>query len=237
MKTMGLSELVLVTPHHYPSVEATARASGADDVLYRARVVNTLDQALQGCVLAIGASARPRGFSNPELAPQQAAERLLSQACRAPVALVFGRESSGLSNDELDRCQYTVQIPANPDFSSLNLAAAVQVLSYELRQQALRQQPAEALVSSVPPLPAAADDRERFYQHLQTVLLNTGFLDPDNPRHLMRRLRHLFNRAQPDEAELRILRGVLTSIQQPRLRSSQLTTDGTKKEKHAPKDG
>ena len=220
MKTMGLSELILVTPQHYPGVEATARASGADDILYRARVVDTLDQALQGCVLVVGTSARPRGLSSPELEPRQAAQVLLATASQAPVALVFGRESSGLSNDELDRCHYTVQIPANPRFSSLNLAAAVQILSYELRQQALVGQSASPPLKTA--LPAPAEEVEGFYQHLQTVLLQTGFLDPDNPRHLMRRLRNVFNRAQPSHSEINILRGVLSSVQRPQLRKSTL---------------
>ncbi len=211
MKTMGLTNLVLVAPRHYPSAEATARASGADDVLERAQVVDTLDQALHGCVRVVGTSARPRGLSSPELAPRQAAQVLLATASQAPVALVFGRESSGLSNDELDRCHYTVQIPANPQFSSLNLAAAVQLLSYELRQQALAGLPTASERPAPPPAPA--EDVERFYQHLQTVLIALGFLNPVNPRHLMRRLRHLFNRAQPTATEINILRGMLSAVQ------------------------
>ena len=212
MKTMGLGRLVLVAPSVYPSAEATARASGADDVLYRAEMVATLDQALADCTLVVGASARKRGLSSPELGPREAASRLLAGACRAPVALVFGRESSGLSNTELDRCHYTVRIPANPAYASLNLAASVQVLAYELRQ---------ALTETGPDpddghLPAPAAELERFYVHLQQVLLAIGFLDPANPRHLMRRLRRLFNRARPDQNEVNILRGILTAVQSSR---------------------
>lgn len=223
MKTMGLTDLVLVAPQRYPNVEATAMASGADDLLYRSRVVETLEQALEGCVLAVGASARYRGLSCPELGPRRAAEVLVGTARRAPVALVFGRESSGLSNDELDRCQYTVRIPANPDYSSLNLAAAVQVLVYELRSAIPTTNPTTPEL----PLPAPAEELERFYEHLQTVLLETGFLDPTNPRHLMRRLRRLFNRAQPDHNELNILRGILSSVQSPRRGLAKSSSDTT----------
>lgn len=215
MKTMGLGELVLVRPKQYPCAEATAMASGADDVLYRARVVDDFEQALVGCVLVVGASARRRGLSCPELEPRAAARRLLDTAARAPVALVFGRESSGLSNDELDRCHFMVRIPADPDYASLNLAASVQVLAYELRMAALEDRPPEIPEA----LPAPAEDLERFYDHLQAVLLEVGFLDPANPRHLMRRLRRLFNRARPDDNEINILRGILTAIQGRRRRS------------------
>lgn len=228
MKTMGLNELVLVDPQRYPDAEATAMASGADDLLYRAAVLETLDQALQGCVLAIGSSARRRGLSSPELNPRQAAEILVETARRAPVALVFGRESSGLSNDELDRCQYTVRIPANPEYSSLNLAAAVQVLTYEVSTHASSGQDAATEVPEEhATTPAPAEELARFYDHLQTVLLATGFLDPANPRHLMRRLRRLFNRAQPDRNELNILRGILSSIQAPRRGLAKSSTDTT----------
>lgn len=235
MKTMGLTELVLVDPLHYPSVEATARASGADDVLYRAQVVNTLDEALQGCVRVVGTSARSRGLSSPELPPRQAAQVLLATASQAPVALVFGRESSGLSNDELDRCHYTVQIPANPQFSSLNLAAAVQILSYELRQQALAGSPVE--LERPAPLPAPAQDVERFYQHLQTALIAIGFLNPVNPRHLMRRLRHLFNRAQPTDTEINILRGILSAVQPAASRLSHPDIDPSSTPEPLHRDG
>ena len=214
MKTMGLSQLVLVNPSHYPSADATARASGADDVLFHAQVVPDLETALQGCRLVIGTSARSRGISCPEISPRECATELMTASAISDVALVFGREHSGLTNDELDRCQRTVCIPANPDYSSLNLAAAVQILGYELRLAA----GAATAVSSVAvtdtdALPATAEAMAGFYQHLETVLLQVGFLDPANPRHLMRRLRRLFNRIQPEQKEVHILRGILTSIQ------------------------
>ena len=131
MKTMGLNRLVLVNPEHYPNADATARASGADDVLYHAQVVDNLDAALEGCNLVLGASARRRGISCAELDPRACAQQALAVSRAGQVALVFGREHSGLTNEELDRCHFMVRIPANPDYSSLNLAAAVQVLCYE----------------------------------------------------------------------------------------------------------
>ena len=209
MKTMGLTRLVLVNPAHFPDVGATARASGADDVLFSAEVVPDLATAIADCRLVIGASARRRDIMSPEINPRQCAERLLTTSQQGETALVFGRESSGLSNDELDHCHFTVRIPANPEYSSLNLAAAVQVLAYELRMSA-------SFAEDLPPPelePAPSEELERFYQHLQTVLLDLGFLNPDNPRHLMRRLRRLFNRTQPEQKEIQILRGILSAVE------------------------
>ncbi|MCB1717302.1 MAG: tRNA (cytosine(32)/uridine(32)-2'-O)-methyltransferase TrmJ [Candidatus Competibacteraceae bacterium] len=214
MKTMGLRHLRLVKPLRYPNVEATAMASGADDVLYFADVLESYEQALQDCRLVIGASARRRGLSCPELSPREAAAQLLGVAGQAPAALVFGRESSGLSNAELDHCHFMVHIPANPEYSSLNVAAAVQVLAYELRVTALADAAVAGSTSTeLPHLPASAQEMDLFYQHLEQVLLDSGFLNPANPRHLMRRLRRLFNRAQPDQNEVNILRGILSSVQ------------------------
>lgn len=210
MKTMGLSELVLVAPRRFPDEKATARASGADDLLAAARVCTTLEEALVGCRLVIGTSARLRSVAWPQLAPREAAARLLDDARHGPVALLFGTEKSGLSNEELDRCQMLVNIPANAKYSSLNLAMAVQLLAYELRQAWL------AGLATAPPareVPLArAEDLERFYEHLQAVLVASGFLDPTQPRQLMRRLRRLYARAQPDEQELNILRGILSAV-------------------------
>jgi tRNA/rRNA methyltransferase/tRNA (cytidine32/uridine32-2'-O)-methyltransferase len=214
MKTMGLTQLALVNPHNYPNAEATARASGADDVLYRAKVFTDLDSALANCHLVIGASARRRGISCIEIDPRVCARYLLETALQqGQAALLLGREHSGLTNEELDRCHFMVRIPANPDYSSLNLAAAVQILSYELRLAALS---TAEITGEATLLPATADEMERFYTHLQNVLLESGFLDPNNPRHLMRRLRRLFNRALPDQHEINILRGILSAIQNTR---------------------
>ena len=219
MKTMGLSQLWLVAPERFPDPEASARAAGADDVLAQAQCVATLEQALVGCARVAGTTARLRHLSVPVVDPRTAAANLYqtvntSDDHTAEVALVFGRERTGLTNSEIDLCHLLVQIPSNPDYSSLNLGAAVQVLSYELRMAAL----AESAPAPEAHLPAPAEEQERFYTHLEQVLLQTGFLDPANPRLLMRRLRRLFARACPDQNEINILRGVLTSFQRPKRR-------------------
>ena len=209
MKTMCLEDLILVHPAEFPHPDAAARASGAVDILERARVTVTLDEALKGCALVAGTSARRRGIGPPELMPRECAMRLASAAAQQDVALVFGRERIGLTNEELGRCHLLVNIPANPEYASLNLAAAVQVLCYELM---LARAAAPASIESDTPL-ATADEMERLYEHLETAALETGFLDPANPKHLMRRLRRLFNRAQPDQNEVNILRGLLSALQ------------------------
>ena len=215
MKTMCLEDLVLVNPAEFPHADATARASGAGDILERARVTATLDEALAGCALVAGSSARRRDIGPPELAPQECAMRLTAAAARQDVALVFGRERTGLTNEELGRCNLLVNIPANPDYSSLNLAAAVQVLCYEL----MLARTAAPAVADAPDTPlATADEMERLYEHLEAAALETGFLDPAKPKHLMRRLRRLFNRAQPDQNEVNILRGLLSALQEPKAR-------------------
>ena len=211
MKNMGLSRLVLVNPSRFPHAEATARAAGADDILVKARVVDGLEQALSDCQLVMGASARRRGLSGPELDPRQCAEHVAKSGSHVKIALVFGRESSGLTNDEMDRCHFLVRIPTNPAFGSLNLAAAVLVLAYELRMSA--QAVPCVYVGETRQFPASIEEMTHFYEHLEQVLLATGFINPANPRHLMRRLRRLFNRAQPDQNEINILRGILSSVQ------------------------
>lgn len=208
IKTMGFRELVLVNPERYPDGEARARASGALDVLEAARVRPTLAEALQGCGLVVGASARHRRLGMPEIDPRECARQLLDAARTKPAAVVFGPERSGLTNEELDLCQAILYIPANPEYSSLNLAMAVQILAWELRC-------AQGVEITVPPPeapPADLQDMELFYEHLQRVLLASGFLDPGNPRNLMRRLRRLFNRTRLDQNELNILRGILAAL-------------------------
>lgn len=207
MKVMGLSDLVLVAPERYPDPEATARASGADDILDSVRVCGSLEEALADSVLAIGTSARTRHTRWPRVAPREAAQRAVEATVNGPVALVFGRERSGLDNAELDRCQLHLQIPTNPDYASLNLAAAVQVVAYELRMAA-----GAGIAAEPDPEPVTAADMEGLYQHWQEVLAASGFLDPAEPKILMRRLRRLFNRAAPDRIELNILRGSLRSL-------------------------
>jgi TrmH family RNA methyltransferase len=213
MKNMGLNQLTLVQPKEFPSAEATARASGADDVLASARIVPTLTEAIGDCALVIGASARMRTISWPTLDPRACAERMMAVAATDRVALVMGRERTGLTNAELEHCHYLVHIPANPDYSSLNVAAATQVLVYELRMAALAQLNAlETPWQSDHPF-ATTEELEGLYAHFERALTRLRFLDPDNPRQLMRRLRRLFNRSQLDRMEVNILRGILSAAE------------------------
>jgi tRNA (cytidine32/uridine32-2'-O)-methyltransferase len=209
MKTMCLDRLVLVRPAQHPSAEASARASGAADVLHRAQVCRDLPEALEGCGFVVGASARQRSLPWPLLAPRACGERVAAEAADGEVALLFGNEQSGLANDELKHCHALVQIPTNPDYGSLNLAMAVQVLCYEIMVAA----GGEGRLPTQREAPLArAEDMDRFFSHLERALAQSGFLNPANPRHLMQRLRRLFNRAELDENELNILRGILTAL-------------------------
>lgn len=210
MKTMGLSELALVKPKVFPSAEATAMASGADDLLTRATVYPTLDAALADCHLVMGASARPRSLAWPIVGAREAATRAIGACASGKVAMVFGRERTGLSNDEMERCQLLLNVPANPDYSSLNLAMAVQVVAYELRVAA----GAKVAIAETGTRRATAEELARYYTHLEAVLLLTGFLNPANPRHLMRRLKRVFHRADLDASEVNMLRGVLSSVEE-----------------------
>jgi tRNA (cytidine32/uridine32-2'-O)-methyltransferase len=212
MKNMGLDDLALVAPRYFPHPDATARASGADDLLGKARVVDTLAEAIDDCIFVAGASARSRSINWPCLDARDAASRALAESTRGNVALVFGPEKSGLANEDLDHCQALLSIPTNPEFSSLNLAMAVQVVCYELRAQQADAPP--HFESDVPPATSGA--MEHFFAELEALLLETGFLDPDNPRHLMRRLRRFFVRAEPDANEINILNGILTAIARSR---------------------
>ncbi|ANB69182.1 tRNA (cytosine(32)/uridine(32)-2'-O)-methyltransferase TrmJ [Aeromonas sp. 96A] len=214
MKTMGLTQLVLVDPQALPDDNAFALAAGASDVLANARIVPTLDDAIADCGLVIGTSARSRTLSWPMLDPREAGEKSIVEGMQHPVALVFGRERTGLTNDELQKCHYHVAIPANPDYSSLNLAMAVQTLCYEVRMRWLQGQAAEPEDEMVYP---SAAQLEGFYQHLEQTLMKTGFIADDHPGHVMSKLRRLFNRARPEAAELNILRGILTSVQKARV--------------------
>lgn len=209
MKNMGLRELVLVNPKYFPHDDATARASGAEDLLESATVVSTLEAAIADCCYVAGASARSRTIGWPSMLPRDCALRLVRESEQGPVAVIFGPEKSGLSNDDLDRCHTLLTIPTDPGFSSLNLAMAVQVMSYELRLAQMNPAADDAVRGT--PL-ATGDQLEDFYTHLEEVLTASGFLDPDNPRHLMRRLRRLFARALPDQNEINILRGILAAV-------------------------
>jgi tRNA (cytidine32/uridine32-2'-O)-methyltransferase len=213
MKTMGLSNLYLVDPVSAPDSKASALAAGATDVLANAKTVDTLEEAIADCGLVIGASARSRTWSWPMLDPRQCAKKLLDEAPSHQVALVFGRENNGLSNEELQLCQFHVCLPANPEYSSLNLAMAVQTLCYEIRMTWLERQEQFDAVEQDYPL---SDDLEGFYQHLEKALLHTGFIVKAHPGQVMMKLRRLFNRARPEKQELNILRGILSSIKPDR---------------------
>ena len=212
MKVMGLASLHLVTPKVFPHAEATAMASGADDILQRAVVHDSLDSALSGCALALGTSARLRSLPMPMFDARRAARQALQESGAHEVALLFGRERYGLTNEEMMRCQYLVNIPANPEYSSLNLAQAVQIMAYELRMAALG-----VADVSLPPLdwdPVDDGQLELFFEHLEQTLLDIRFLNPKQPKKLMMRLRRLFNRARPDQNEINILRGILKASQE-----------------------
>jgi len=208
MKTMGLSRLALVTPRFFPHEQATAMASGADDVLAAAKVYASLPDALQGTTLVVGMTARARDLSHPMRPMREVAQQVAEEAQQGEVALVFGTEMSGLSNAELDACQVLANIPAQQGFSSLNLAASVQIAAYELRQALLQDR---GVVGRDYPL-ASHEEMEHFYRHLERVMYGSGFLDPAQPGRLMIRLRRLFSRARVEREEVSILRGILKAL-------------------------
>jgi TrmH family RNA methyltransferase len=211
MKVMGLANLHLVQPKIFPSAEATAMASGADDLLQRAVIHASLESALEGCTLVLGTSARLRSLPMPQMDMRSAAYSILEEHQGQDVAILFGQERAGLTNDEIQRCHQLVHIDTNPDYSSLNLAQAVQVMAYELRMAVIG-----GAGSVLPPSdwePVDAGQMEMFYVHLEQTLLDIGFMNPEQPKRLMARMRRLFNRARPDQNELNILRGILAASQ------------------------
>lgn len=208
MKTMGLGALYLVNPKHFPDPEADARASHASDILARAEVCTSIDAALQHAVLVAAITARPRELSLEAFDARQGAKELLSYV-NQPVALLFGRENSGLTTEEVSKCQIVIHIPANPEYPSLNLASAVQVMAYELRMALFRDDIEESIVRGVP---ADFNDLESLYAHLQQLMIKSDFLDPDKPKLLMQRIRRLFARARLEKEEIQILRGILTAL-------------------------
>ncbi|MBT8062025.1 MAG: RNA methyltransferase [Xanthomonadales bacterium] len=211
MKVMGLERLHLVAPKVFPHADATARASGADDLLQHARVHESLEQAIQGCSLVLGTSARLRSLSMPQLNVRKAAEQAMTEPGQQDIAILFGRERHGLTNEQIQRCHRLVHIETNPEYGSLNIAQAVQLMAYELRMAALGSGAVEK-----PPTdwqPVDAGQMELFYEHLEQALLDVEFLNPRQPKKLMMRLRRLFNRARPDQNEINILRGILAAAQ------------------------
>jgi len=216
MKTMGLHDLVIVNPKRYPAPEAKMMAVGADDLLQNARVVETLDEAIADCSLVLGTSARDRSLPWPLVHPPKAAEIILSQDSSVKTAILFGREDKGLKNEELQRCHHHIQIPANPEYSSLNLAAAVQVLCYQLRMSYVdaNEKPLKPSIEfGYDDALADAAAMESFFNNLDDVLHDIGFLNRDTPNRVMPRMRRLYNRARIDHTELNILRGMLSGIE------------------------
>ena len=221
MKVMGLSSLHLVSPKIFPNAEATAMASGADNLLQTAVVHESLDSALAGCSLVLGTSARLRSLPMPLLDARRASEQALQEAHIHDVAILFGRERYGLTNEEMQRCQYLVNIPSNPEYSSLNLAQAVQIIGYELRVAAMG-----GAGISLPPLdwePVDDSQMEGLFGHLEQTLLDIRFLNPRQPKKLMMRLRRLFNRARLDQNEINILRGILKASQEASEKSGTIS--------------
>ena len=222
MKNMCLQSLYLVRPKQYPDSHAMARSSGAIDVLNNAVVCDSLSEALSDCRLVIAASARSRSISWPTTTAPEAAQKLINSGMQAPVALVFGREDRGLNNEELDLCNFMVQLPANPEFSSLNIAAAVQVFSYEVRKTFLAgqasQRPSSSLASQSTELdmedrPASSINLKRLFDHLETTLVQVDFMPAHRTRTLMRKLMRFFHKSQITEEEVSIFRGILTELQ------------------------
>jgi tRNA/rRNA methyltransferase len=207
MKTMGLSDLYLVNPKFFPDRDAERRAAGAGDILEKAQVCENLGQALSGTVFAAAVTARRRDLSHEAFNARQGALNLISYATKNRVAVVFGTELSGLTNEEVSRCQIVVHIPADPVFSSLNLASAVQVLAYELRMALVEANPSRQTVSAGTPV--TFDDIELLLIHIEKMATRSGFLDPAEPKRLMQRMRRMFARARLEREELNILRGIL----------------------------
>jgi tRNA (cytidine32/uridine32-2'-O)-methyltransferase len=214
MKTMGLGRLMLVAPERFPDPDAYALSAGANDVLDRAEVHATLADALADCRLVIATTARQRTVPMPELSPREGAQRVIEAQAMGQVALVFGRERTGLENEELQLCHAAICIQANPDYSSLNLAAAVQVVAYEWRMAMLGlQAPPPAAAGDPDDLPADHAQMESFFSHLGAFLDDIDFHKGKAPDMVTQRLRRLFLRAHPDPRELRILRGILSDTQ------------------------
>lgn len=210
MKTMGLKHLYLVNPYRHPSPEAEARATHATDILANAKICRNLQEAIGDCVAVFGASSRRRSVALPTFTAREAAVEIKHNITDKPIAILFGRESDGLSNEEMDACQYLLTIPSNPEYSALNLAAAVQVITYELHVAAVSDQlpdPAHEIIG------ANAQELSGLWKHLEQTLIDIDFLNPKNPGYVMRRLQRIFLRGGLSSREVKILRGVLTAAQ------------------------
>lgn len=212
MKVMGLSQMVLVDPQCQVDAQAIALAAGASEIALNAQIYPTLEAAVADCGLVVGTSARSRTLEWPMLEPRECGEKLISEANQHSVAMVFGRERTGLTNDELQLCHYHVCVPANPEYSSLNLAMAVQLLSYEVRMAYLAL-PQSSQSSTLQEEYPRHQELERFYAHLEQVIMQTEFISAQQPGQVMNKLRRMFTRARPEAQEINILRGILTSVQ------------------------
>ena len=210
MKTMGLKHLTLVNPKKFPHVEASARAAGAADILANAKVVDSLDDALTDASLIIGTSARLRRLTVELLNPAECAQLVLSYPATTSIAIIFGREDSGLTNDELNRCHYHIHVPTAPEYTSLNLAAAVQIVCYELRMAQLNK--ADSIITNATEPLATDHEIQLFYERLEKTLIKIDFLDPEVPRKLMPRFKRMYNRIRLEKSELDLLMGMLKNI-------------------------
>jgi len=231
MKTMGLSRLVLVKPKIFPHVEATKRAASADNVLQSALVVNTLSEAIDDCTLVLGTSVRDREVTWPTVDPRMAASNIQLHVSNEnqQAAILFGRESSGLRNEEMDLCHAQIRIAANEEYSSLNLASAVQIIAYEIRMAALQdslvKKEGQVKQKTLSPLElrqksATSAQYEAYLEHLQQTLEQLDFIKSKPPTMLMRKLSRLYNKARLSVEEIQILRGILTAIQTQDKRSN-----------------
>jgi tRNA (cytidine32/uridine32-2'-O)-methyltransferase len=214
MHNMCINQLVMVSPKCPVGEVAFARAAGAHSILDQRLTVDTMEEAIQDCELVIGSTARSRSLSWPKLSPSDMAKKTWSLDDKSKVAIVFGREHSGLTNEELQLCNYMVSIPTNPDFSSLNVASAIQVMCYEIYKTLDEGQAIESLALDEPT--ATSFDLEGHFNHLEQVLLKTGYLNPAKPGQLLQRLRRLYQRANLSKNEVNILRGILSSVEKPK---------------------
>lgn len=218
MKTMGLTNLTLVSPQNFQLDQALQMAMSADDVVTKAQQVDSLYEAVADCSVVTASTARTRNYDLPQQHPEEAAQNLCKSASKQQVALVFGPERMGLSNEDLEHCTHRVTIPTNPDYSSLNLAAAVQTLSYEVfKQHSLfaAENRRENVCDKSREMPSI-ENTERFYEHLEEVLIDIGFIFKKHPGEVMKKLRRMFSRSQMDQTEMGIMRGIFASMEKPK---------------------
>lgn len=213
MKVMGLSQLALVNPAKYPSAEATERASKAADILSNATVYDDIHKAIADCRLVVGASVRTRSLPSRLVTPRELTKIVEDNLNNTPIALLFGTENSGLTNEELHLCHYQVYIPTNPDYSSLNLASAVQLISYEMRLafSEMQQLPEQRVIANEQTV--SREQLDGLLSHFNKVMQATGYLNPDHPKQIDNRMSRLLSKAQVTESENRVLRGFLSSIE------------------------